>query len=61
MSSIDTDRGGRRGRLWIAETIVVLGIVAFGYLALAAESTPPAWSETGPAAGVTHPLLDLIR
>ncbi len=60
MSSIDANHSGRRGRLWIVETIVVLGIVAFGYYALTAESTP-AWSETPAATGAANPLLDLIR
>lgn len=59
MASIDANHTGRRPRLWIVETLVVLGIVAFGYFALMATETPR-WSDTT-AATEADPLLNLIR
>lgn len=57
MSSADTT-GRRAPRLWIVETIVVLGIVAFGYVALTTDA--PHWSDA-PAAVDTNPITGLIR
>ena len=56
MSSIDANHSGRRPRLWIVETLVVLGIVVFGYFALTMDKSPT-WPDAEPA----NPLLELIR
>ena len=60
MSAIDANHTGRRPRLWIVETLVVLGIVAFGYFALTATEAPR-WSDTAAASDAGDPLLNFFR
>jgi hypothetical protein len=47
----------RAPRLWIIETLVVLGVLGFGYFALTLDSTR--WTQPAPAE--IDPLSELIR
>ena len=59
MSSFGIERQNtHRPRLWIVETLVVLGVVAFGYFAVMDTPTPPGAPAATEAA---DPLLDLLR
>lgn len=59
MSTIEANHGGpRRARLWIVETLVVLGVLAFGYFALALDTARLTDSTPGEAA---TPIADFVR
>ena len=46
----------QRPRNWIAETLIVAGILAFGYFALMLETTPQPWSGAVQEAGEVAPV-----
>ena len=44
-SPIDPQRPSRN---WIAESLIVAGILAFGYFAMMLETTPQLWASAAP-------------
>jgi hypothetical protein len=58
MSTYEANQGGqRRTRLWIVETLVVLGVLAFGYFALTLDAARIG----APPVETADPLVELIR
>ena len=53
------DRRLRTPRLWLVETLVVLGVLAFGYFAVTVDSSP--WIGDSVQAETADPLLSLVR
>lgn len=51
--------GQRTARLWIIETLIVLGVVAFGYFALTLDQTR--WGSPGAPAEDFDPIAELTR
>lgn len=49
----------RAPRLWIVETLVVLGVLAFGYFAITLDSAQ--WTSAQLQAEPVHPLVELVR
>ena len=59
MSTIEANRTiapRRAPRLWIVETLIVLGILGFGYFAVTMDTV-----EVTADPGAPHPLAELIR
>ena len=62
MSSLDADHftfRQRPSRLWIVETVVVLGVLAFGYFAVTLDAAP--WSGAPAPVESLNALLELSR
>ena len=49
----------RAGRLWVVETLVVIGVLAFGYFAVTLDASH--WAGSVPAETSIDPLLELTR
>lgn len=56
--STDTTNEGRRSRNWVAETLVVLGILAFGYFALTMQTQGSPGAALG---GIAQSLVPTSR
>ncbi|HHY48256.1 MAG TPA: hypothetical protein GYA10_00680 [Alphaproteobacteria bacterium] len=49
----------RAPRLWIVETLVVLGVLGFGYFAITLDTSR--WTGAQPQPEPVHPLVELVR